>query len=353
MTVAVYLKSKKLWENGSLENAILQLAQTNKNVRFILLSPFLLQKQLQKDGVTFLKVPSLFASNTFSKFAFQFLLRRIAKKHDVTHFITEELFDLPKLKINYYWYASSVHYNEAFFKPDNISRLNSICSHMQAIAVTDELMHSLLANLQLKSLLPIIQVGLPMLATQQVTELDSDAENPYFFCKANWLTLSEITIILKAFSIFKKRTKSGATLQLIIDANEQAAFRKKLASYKFRDGVVVKADNKITKSESHNLLACICMDVFPHVPYVLEKLQAGLSVILRDGKYKLLFKDAALYASLNEKDLADAMILLYNNEQISKAIKINATELVQWHQIENTSNNLWQLLKVSGVDGPM
>ena len=353
MTVAVYLKSRKLWENGSVENVILQLAQINKNVRFILLSPFLQQKQLQKDGVTLLKVPSLFASNTFSKFAFQFLLSRIVKKHDVTDFITEELVDLPKLKINYYWYASSVHYNESFFKPDNTTRLDSFCSRMQAIAVTDDLMHSLLANSQLKSLLPIIQVGLPMVATQQVIESDSNAESPFFFCKANRLTLSEITIILKAFSIFKKRTKSSATLQLIIDANEQAAFMKKLTSYKFRGDIIVSVDVKITKSESHNLLACICMDAFPHVPYVLEKLQAELSVILRDGKYKLLFKDAVLYAALNEKDLADAMILLYNNEQISKVLKINATELVQWHQIENTSNNLWQLLKVSGVDGPM
>ena len=353
MTVAVYLKSKKLWENGSLENVILQLAQTNKNARFILLSPFLLQQHLQKEGVTLLKISSIFASNTFFKFAVKFLLRRIVKKHDVTHFITEELFDLPKLKINYYWYASSAHYNESFFKPDNTNRLNNFCSRMQAIAVTDELIYSLLSNLQLDVLLPVIQVGLPMLATQQITELDSDAENPYFFCKADRLTLSEITIVLKAFSIFKKRTKSSATLQLLIDANEQAAFTKKLTSYRFRDDVIIKVDDKITKSESHNLFACICMDVFPHVPYILEKLQAGLSVILRDGKYKLLFKDAALYAALNEKDLADAMILLYNNEEISKVLKINATELMQWHQIENTLNNLWQLLKVSGVDGPM
>ncbi len=193
----------------------------------------------------------------------------------------------------------------------------------------------------------LIETYQPLPLNKKVAELNLHTEgNEFFFCECSAYTQPNILFVLKAFSLFKKRLKSNMQLLLLLKNISAEECVKDFKNYKYRQEV------KFIPHESHEKTAQLLAAAYAciYLPAVsatentgLHSMQCEVPLITNDGQAaKSVYKDAALFTSIDEKMIAENMMLLYKdeamrNETIEKGISLAAT--YNWPA---TAALLWQ-----------
>ena len=154
--------------------------------------------------------------------------------------------------------------------------------------------------------------------------------------------------LLKAFSVFKKKQKTGMKLVLAGRlAWKYESFSKDLETYKYREDVVLTG--YLPEAELARLTASAYAMVYPSffegfgVP-VLEAMQCQVPVITSaESAMQEVAGQAALYTDpADYTDIAEKMILLYKDETLRSCLCATGLERATAFNWDRTANLLWQ-----------
>ncbi len=159
-----------------------------------------------------------------------------------------------------------------------------------------------------------------------------------------------LTHLLKAFSVFKKRQKSN--LKLILAGRlawKYQRFVESLKTYKYRDDVVLTG--YLPEEELAKLVGAAYAMVYPSywegfgVP-VVEAMKAGVPVITSSGTaMQEIAKDAALYVDpADYNDIADKMMRLYKDERLRSELIQKGKQLAQQYSWDQSARQLWECI---------
>jgi hypothetical protein len=172
----------------------------------------------------------------------------------------------------------------------------------------------------------------------------------YFIAECSALTQPNMMALLKAFSLFKKRLKSGMQLVLLNDYGENPI--KDFHLYKYRQEVQILPI--VSEKNAAPILAAAYAGIFLPTFIItgdwgLHCLQSHVPLItLSQEDSGLLYEDAVLYTGIDEKMIAEKMMLLYKDEQLRNGYIQKGAELAGRYNGPNNSADLWQtILKCS------
>jgi glycosyltransferase involved in cell wall biosynthesis len=161
---------------------------------------------------------------------------------------------------------------------------------------------------------------------------------------------TNLVLLLKAFSFFKKRQKSN--MQLIIIARDVAddnTIIASLSTYKYRNEVVVLKSEDVPAIQAITAAAY----AFISVPYqqndftrLLNVLQCSVPVVVSNTeKNKEMLAGAALYANAGSfEDIADKMMLLFKDEDKRNDIIEKGILLVNNYNWNTSAKRLWETI---------
>jgi glycosyltransferase involved in cell wall biosynthesis len=163
---------------------------------------------------------------------------------------------------------------------------------------------------------------------QLIVKEQFSIDTAYFICVTSIHPRKNILNLLKAFSIFKKWTKSNMQLVLVGRmAWKNENFEKLMATYKYKNDV--KLLGYLPTQSVASLVAAAYAMVYPSlyegfgVP-IIEAMQCAVPVITNNSSGMLeAGGDAALFADVtNPKEIATQMQLIYKDENLrSKKIE--------------------------------
>ena len=159
---------------------------------------------------------------------------------------------------------------------------------------------------------------------------------------------ANLTNLLKAFSLFKKRQKTN--MQLVLASEEAIVdkpFIKSLESYKFRTDVILLTNVKKQDLIQLTTAAYALLDIsylnhgWFHLPAAM---QAAVPVIANDTiENKSLLSDAASYVSGDDiESIAKAMMLLFTNETARNKFVENGLRQSKQFDGEKSIFLLWE-----------
>jgi glycosyltransferase involved in cell wall biosynthesis len=160
-----------------------------------------------------------------------------------------------------------------------------------------------------------------------------------------------LTQLLKAFSVFKKRQQSA--FKLVIAGRlawKYRSFVDNLKSYKYRNDVIMTG--YLEEKELAKLTGSAYAMVYPSlwegfgVP-VLEAMIAGVPVITSvNSAMQEIAKDAALYADPhNHADIADKMMRVYKDEELRKEMIRKGGRIASEYSWERTAELFWNSIE--------
>lgn len=157
-----------------------------------------------------------------------------------------------------------------------------------------------------------------------------------------------LTHLLKAFSVFKKRQKTDWKLVLAGRlAWKYEGFIKSLQSYKYRQdvlltGYVAEEELVVLTGAAYGLIYPSLWEGFG-VP-VLEAMVAGVPVITSaNSSMQEIAGDAALYAdAADHTDIADKMMLLYKDESLRSKMIEKGKQVAEKYNWNETAALLWK-----------
>lgn len=157
-----------------------------------------------------------------------------------------------------------------------------------------------------------------------------------------------LTMLLKAFSVFKKRQQSN--WKLVITGGpvlKNDKFIKSLATYKYRDDVVVtgavaESERVLITGAAYALICASPGEGFGRL--ALEALQSDVPVITSAGSaLQEIAGGGALHADLSDQDdIAAKMMLLYKDESLRAALIDKGRERARQFTWRRTAELLWE-----------
>ena len=170
--------------------------------------------------------------------------------------------------------------------------------------------------------------------------------NEYFIYQGIISMEQNLVNLLKAFSFFKKRQRSK--MQLFLTGKQGLKYDEfihLLASYKFKNEVIVKANE--SHSENEKLLSCAYASLY--VPFyeskgntILETMSWQIPMVVSNtGFLKEYCGEAALYVDPgNFNDIADKMMLIFKDEQKRQELIQSGTREIKKFT-ESEADNKW------------
>ena len=174
------------------------------------------------------------------------------------------------------------------------------------------------------------------------------AGKEYFLFSGIIHAQSNLTNLLKAFSLFKKWQKSNMQLILAIDTTtDTTAFLKSLQTYKHKADVVLLKDTmeEDLRSITAAAYAFVTPALFNDNPAtLLNALQCEVPVIAGNTlPVTEIFGDAVLYTDCNNvQELADKMMLLFKDEDMRRAFINKGLQKVKQYNWDANINQLWK-----------
>ena len=170
----------------------------------------------------------------------------------------------------------------------------------------------------------------------------------YFIYADSIHLLRNLTILLKAFSIFKKRQKSDWKLVLAGNLlHKNNSFIESLKSYKYRTDVILIDCTR--EEELAGLIGAAYAMVYPTYPEdtgipVLRAMNSQIPVITSPGSAMgEIAGDAALYADpSNHKEIAEKMMLLYKNEALRNDSIEKGKIIAAQYKLDKAADLFWQ-----------
>lgn len=175
-------------------------------------------------------------------------------------------------------------------------------------------------------------------------------ENEFFVYAGSLSDTSFITTLLKAFSGFKKWSRSHAWLILTGFAREGfPRLQKSLESYRFRSSVSLLPD--LPDTQQSRLVAAAYAAIFPDPRSVeasglLRALACGTAVLAaQDGIYPEIAGDNVLYFDPNNrKAITDGMLRLFKEESLRSRLLLKSRKVPETFSWERSSESLWNLI---------
>jgi len=164
---------------------------------------------------------------------------------------------------------------------------------------------------------------------------------------------TNLILLLKAFSFFKKRQKSNMQLVIIPEniKSDNAIFAS-LNTYKYRNDVVVVEPEDAAALRAITAAAY----TFISVPYVqkdftklLHILQSRVPVVASNTSESIeILAGAALYANpASFEDIADKMMLLFKDEDKRNDIIEKGTLVVKKYHLNTSAQLLWETINTT------
>lgn len=172
----------------------------------------------------------------------------------------------------------------------------------------------------------------------------------YFVYTGTIHSQKNLVLLLKAFSVFKKKQKTGMKLVLAGKlAPNYDSFRVNLQSYKFREDVLLTGS--LPDSELAAITGAAYAMVLPGagerfaVPE-LKAMQCKIPVITAGGPaMQEITGEAVLYADPeNHEELAAQLILLYKDENKRKELIQKGTVVAQQYSWDKSATLLWSCI---------
>lgn len=178
--------------------------------------------------------------------------------------------------------------------------------------------------------------------------------NEFFFCECSALTQPNILFVLKAFSLFKKRLKSNMQLMLLLKNIPEANCVNDFKNYKYRQEVKFITHQSHKKTALHLAAAYACI----YLPAIsttentgLHAMQCGVPLITcNDQAAKSIYKDAALFTSMDEKMIAENMMMLYKDEALRNETIEKGKSIAGTYNWPAAAALLWQSILSSSKD---
>jgi hypothetical protein len=168
----------------------------------------------------------------------------------------------------------------------------------------------------------------------------------YFVSECSQLTQPQMITLLKAFSIFKKRLKSGIQLVLINKMGENPI--KDFHIYKYRQEVQIIPFE--SKTQEAGILAAAYAAVYlPSAmtanDWGLQCMHCGIPLIcLEYENSHTIYDDAAILTTSDEKKIAEYLMLLYKDEAFKEIYIKRGIELAGLYNWEDSTTRLWQTI---------
>lgn len=170
----------------------------------------------------------------------------------------------------------------------------------------------------------------------------------YFVCDCSTFTKDHLTLVLKAYSIFKKRLKSKMRLVLLLRDVTADECIKDFKNYKYRNEV------KIIMHEADNTSAALISAAYAfiylpgHLPPAnagLHAMRCGVPLITCDTEdARSVYGDAVLYSHLRDQSIADNMMLLYKDENARNEYIRKGSSVAATYKWPDAANRLWQTI---------
>ena len=159
----------------------------------------------------------------------------------------------------------------------------------------------------------------------------------YFFCEDGWNNTDDAVELLLAFSAFKKRMLTGMKLLLAGKGPDDRIWKEKLATYRYREDVVILPEHLGSDERTCILSAAyalIHLPVAPKIPLLQKSLCLGVPVITWPHEvFRELAGDAVLYCTeLAGEAPAQNLMRIYKDEKMrAECIKKGLLRSANWH----------------------
>lgn len=194
-------------------------------------------------------------------------------------------------------------------------------------------------------------IPLPRLAKPGEIKSRYTTGKSFFFCPHASNDDKELLLLLKAFSIFKKRQKSD--WKLVMQGKHTASFLKQFATYKYRDEVILLMPDE----EREELLTAASYAVI-YLPecsgravHLMAAFKCETPAIINNGSAcgEIAGNTAVYYEPGDHADLAEKMMLLYKDESLRGRLIAEGRQLLSQFTPERSADELWKAL-VKTVD---
>ncbi len=173
----------------------------------------------------------------------------------------------------------------------------------------------------------------------------------YFLYSGTIAPDTNLIILLKAFSFFKKRQKSN--MQLLIASKTSASdkeFVKSLSSFKYRNEVKLLENLPIKTMAliTASAYAMVYTSIFESLSEsVLEAMQSDVPVIASNtNTIAEICNDAVLYTNPNDfNDIADKMMMLFKDEDKRNQLIIKGRQQAALYNWDKTAAAVWETIK--------
>ena len=161
----------------------------------------------------------------------------------------------------------------------------------------------------------------------------------YFFTEITTGKESDLMIILKAFSIFKKWQKSSLKLVVLLHGTEHNNPVHDFNLYKFRNDVIIIYDSQTKQLERASLFAAAYASILTDYLQVIASIKCHVPPVVI-GTVSDAYGASALYSPGDEKSIANRIIEIYKNEMLRNTIVTNGTHLSLEYTWENAAAQL-------------
>jgi glycosyltransferase involved in cell wall biosynthesis len=179
------------------------------------------------------------------------------------------------------------------------------------------------------------------------------AGKEYFICLGADTERSNVIGVLKAFSLFKKRQQTGFNLLVVLtDKDSFDRVKKKVATYKYREDVVLLLSEEINNWAA--LVDAAYASIHPAIyesasPEVLNSLAVQTPCIIgKETAMQEIAQNAGLYFESGDiQDLASKMMLLYKDETLRNQLIDNGKLRMNQFSQEKTTDAIATAIKSS------
>jgi len=169
----------------------------------------------------------------------------------------------------------------------------------------------------------------------------------FFLYTGSLHATGNIIVLLKAFAVFKKWQKSNMKLVILAqDAVEEAGLSEKIATYKFKDAVVIMKEPNQTDCQQLFSTAYAAVLTAMHYSFsdtIMDILKGGTPVLVaKNMGWEEMLQAAVIYVNVDDaNEIGQHLIALYKNESLRMQY---ATKAVEWANQKQTSNTQQQAL---------
>ncbi len=325
-------------------NCFLKLALKHPTHQFFMLH----QKQhvIKKDLPENVKSVKLkYAHNTgiYHSVLNQIQLRAYLKKYKVDYYFSS---NEATIAIKNITKIAFLHHSKAIKQKQKFKKSN----HADFLITTNDIVYEQLLHTipELKNQIYLISHGVEKMEPLSIEDSIKikqlhTAEKDFFISIQKGCSVAQLLVILKAFSVFKKWQQSNFKLVIYTDEKLANKSKKLLSNYKYRNDVLMIHKADIFESLLGAAYAVVFggNDINFMEMYQLAYKYKIPMILPEIAHYNSIAKNAAVYADVSEKSIAEKLILLYKDETFRNTIIEEMTKHSATHQWEEISEKVW------------